>query len=268
MAALFTRIRRRCTAWWSFRRSWTLWHGARLHFPAGSLIARQILLTGGWEQDIGALLATGVKPQSTVFDIGANIGSSALPLLEQFPEIQVISFEPSPSVLPYLHRTRDASPFRKRWEIVTRPAAAKEGMEIPFTVFGAGADDVYAGFRDTGRAAGRKQVVNLVTTSVDAEWNSRGRPPVSAIKIDVEGGELEVLAGAEECLRSCRPTVITEWCPKNFSAYGHRPEAMLQMSAQMGYAVYLIPEIYRITDPQALPFQLCHRENLLLLPLP
>jgi hypothetical protein len=47
-------------------------------------------------------------------------------------------------------------------------------------------------------------------TTLDAEWIAAGRPEVSALKIDVEGGELDVLRGASELLASQRPAVLLE----------------------------------------------------------
>jgi hypothetical protein len=111
--------------------------------------------------------------------------------------------------------------------------------------------------------------VKVPTASIDAEWEARGRPAVSLLKVDVEGAELDVLAGAAACLAACRPAVLTEWCAKNYAAYGRRPEDMLRAAAQAGYDAFLIPELYPLAaDPRVLPFQLAAHENLLLLPKP
>jgi FkbM family methyltransferase len=49
------------------------------------------------------------KPDTTVFDVGANIGLMAIPLLTHVPECRVISFEPSENSVPYLRKTIEGS---------------------------------------------------------------------------------------------------------------------------------------------------------------
>jgi hypothetical protein len=45
---------------------------------------------------------------------------------------------------------------------------------------------------------------------LDTIWADAGEPGVAAAKIDVEGAELEVLAGAERLLDRCRPALVVE----------------------------------------------------------
>lgn len=211
-----------------------------------------------------ALLAAAAKPGTTILDIGANIGAMSVPLLAQFSDVRVVSFEPSPSVLPYLTRTRDECRFRDRWVVIPLAATAKAGQEISFVQF-KGGRDVFDGIRNTGRG-GRGLETRVLSTTVDTEWDALGRPPVSVMKIDVEGAELGVLGGADRCLRQCRPVVVTEWCAKNFVAYGEASEAMLDAANAAGYDVYVLPELALVTDRRLFDYQLATRENLLLLP--
>ena len=52
-------------------------------------------------------------------------------------------------------------------------------------------------------------------TTVDALWAKAGKPAVSALKIDVEGGELEVLRSASALLASQKPAILLEaWGPQ------------------------------------------------------
>jgi FkbM family methyltransferase len=163
-----------------------------------------------------------------------------------------------------LERTRSESRFRERWQIVPSAVTAKGGGTISFTVFPPGSD-VFEGIRDTGRG-GAGRIVEVPTTTVDAEWVARGRPPVSLLKVDVEGADLDVIRGAEQCLRECRPVIVTEWTEKNFRAYGVATTAILDLAASSGYDVYMIPELNLVSDRRVFEMQLASRENLLLLP--
>jgi FkbM family methyltransferase len=265
---MFSRYRHRLRVWRSNRRGVMSWLGGPLYFPRDSLVALSLLQTGQWEADVAVLLTAAARPGTVVFDVGANIGVSALAVLNQHPDVRVVSFEPSPTVLAHLNRTRDASRFRDRWEVVPRAVTEQNGGEVAFTVHAGGAD-VFEGLRDTGRGSSATAQVKVPTASIDAEWQARGRPTVSLLKVDVEGAELGVLNGAAECLAACRPTVVTEWSPRNFVAYGCRAEDMLRAAARAGYDAFLVPELYPLSaDPRALHFQLAAHENLLLLPQP
>lgn len=244
------------------------WLGGPLYFPHNSLVALSLLRSGHWEADVSALLITAARPGTMMFDVGANIGVSALTVLDRHADVRVVSFEPSPTVLSHLSRTRDESRFRDRWEVVPKAVTEHPGGEVTFTVHSTGAD-VFEGLRDTGRGSSATEQIKVPTASIDAEWQARGRPDVSLLKVDVEGAELGVLAGAVECLAACRPVVVTEWCAKNFVAYGCQPEDMLRLAARTRYDAFLIPELYPLAlDPRALNFQLAAHENLLLLPQP
>jgi Methyltransferase FkbM domain len=46
--------------------------------------------------------------------------------------------------------------------------------------------------------------------TLDGVWREAGSPLVSFLKIDTEGGELDVLKGGGELLRASRPSILIE----------------------------------------------------------
>lgn len=65
--------------------------------------------------------------------------------------------------------------------------------------------------------------------------DSFGFAEVDYIKIDVEGGEADVIAGAEQTIRLCRPTVMVEQ-KRDFGArFGHAPKAAVDLLVSWGY---------------------------------
>ena len=62
-----------------------------------------------------------------------------------------------------------------------------------------------------------KEVVERTVTvdgrTLDDAWITEGRPDVSLVKIDVEGAEHRVLAGADLVVASCRPVLSIEVLP-------------------------------------------------------
>src|SRR5437667_387294 len=88
------------------------YYGTRVRFPKGSLGFRAACEQGIFEADNIRFLQTLVKPNTTYFDVGANIGLMAIPILRACPNCSVVSFDPSPNSLPYLKRTISESPFK------------------------------------------------------------------------------------------------------------------------------------------------------------
>jgi Methyltransferase FkbM domain len=45
---------------------------------------------------------------------------------------------------------------------------------------------------------------------LDSIWADAGEPEVAFVKIDVEGAEVEVVAGADQLLNRCHPALVVE----------------------------------------------------------
>jgi FkbM family methyltransferase len=198
-----------------------------------------------------------------MFDVGGNLGLMAIPVLNSVPECTVVSFEPSPNSLPFLRRTIAGAGFGDRWRLVERalgatPHRADFSLSRP-------EDGLYDGLKSTGRAAeaGRAQVD---VTTLDAEWNDLGRPPVSTIKIDVEGGELDVIRGATECLKATRPTILIEWNATNLAPYRVEPASLLEVARNIDYDLYALPSIIPVRNESELNLHMISTESLLLVP--
>lgn len=164
------------------------------------------LLRGPFEASELAWIAQHVARGACVVDVGANIGWFTCALAQAVgPQGTVWAFEPAASNLLRL-----------------RAHLARNGLQ-QVTVFdcalaehdGAGtlllADD--GAYPSLVAVAGRRATgaTQAVPVRALAEiWSARGAPDIAFIKIDVEGGELEVLKGAEPILRTQRPRLLVE----------------------------------------------------------
>jgi FkbM family methyltransferase len=237
--------------------------GCQVYFPRGSILFRAACEQGIFEADNVTLLCGLAEPESTLFDVGANIGLVAVPVLRQCPKVQVVSFEPSPSTLPYLRRTAAGSGFGERWQIVDKGVGLEPG-ECDFHTARLG-DDAFEGRQATGRCPSA-QVVRVPMTTLDAEWDALGRPRVSVVKLDIEGGEIDALRGAMALLAGSRPAVLLEWNATNLRPYGVAAVELLHFASRTGYRVHTVPELAVVDGTVLLRAAMSRGESFLLVP--
>lgn len=128
-------------------------------------------------------------------DIGANVGQAAELLAPYFQ--RVLAYEPQPESYRHLCERPEANIEPMNWAVSRRPgtimlAEASEAIESgQLVTWGAS-----AGHPEWGHLVG---TVKVAATTVDVQVGSLGVLP-SLVKIDTEGHELEVLAGAKSVI--------------------------------------------------------------------
>ena len=85
--------------------------------------------------------------------------------------------------------------------------------------------------------------LNARPTTIDVEYARLDdlhdqSTSISFIKIDTEGGELDILRGAENTLAKHRPIVSVEYGFPGYSRYGHQKRDLLDMTLQLDYAIF------------------------------
>lgn len=219
-------------------KGWFNYFGTKLYFPPKAWIFELACEQGIYEADLLRLIGGLARPGSWYFDIGANVGLMSAPVLNRRPDVKVMSFEPSPNSSPWLTRTRNESPWKDRWQVCPK-AVSKEKGRATFS-FGESHLGGYDGLHHTGRVApvGRHEVD---ITTIDDEWSTLGKPDVSFIKLDIEGAELDALAGGARVLQTFRPWIILEWYAENLEPYGQKPANLLTWAKAHSYEVVCIP---------------------------
>jgi FkbM family methyltransferase len=142
-----------------------------------------------------------------IFDIGANIGQTALAFRDQFPEGAIYSFEPfRSSYTALLHNTRalsischqlamGAEVGQTRVRLVSRLAGYTENSLLNQPM------------EETPEEMA--ELINI--TTVDAFCGANSISKIDILKSDTEGYELEVLKGAQTLLRTgCISNVLCE----------------------------------------------------------
>lgn len=174
----------------------------------------------------------------TLVDAGAHDGALALPLAAQ-PGARVLAFEPLPAAFARLERAVRASyggavpPHVRLDPRALGAAPARAALAVP--VVGGVAQQQWASFAkdyDAIRAADpRVERIERVEVEV-LPLDALRLTDVTALKIDVEGAEAEVIAGAAETLARCRPVLTVEIEER------HRPGSTRAVPAQLARLGY------------------------------
>ena len=238
------------------------YYGSSVHFPPGAPIFRVICEQGGFEPEIVERLVKLARPGTTVFDVGANLGLMAIPVLRACESCRVVSFEPSPNSLRFLRQTKRDSTFGDRWQVIEKALAGAAG-ELDFVV-GRPADALFEGFKS--HHIPNAKTIKVPVSTLDDEWRAMGAPAVSAVKIDVEGAEDQVLDGASAMLSAERPALVLEWHDSYLQRFDTPPGRLLAIASSYGYQIFTVPHGIEVRDAAALLVQMMACQNFLLLP--
>ena len=197
-----------------------------LRLDGTGALARIALLCAGYEHRECEVLAGAVRPGGVFVDVGANVGWFSMTVAAHRPSSTVWAVEPLPATADRLAENIAAAELARVVIHRVLLGAADGTAELVATVDPAFAHVSGAGRSRTGTQPG---TVTCPATTLDRLWEDAGRPRVDAVKVDVEGAELEVLAGAGVLLRSCRPLLVVE-----APTATHR-EALDRATEPMGY---------------------------------
>jgi FkbM family methyltransferase len=158
-----------------------------------------------------------VRPGSTVWDIGANVGLfSFASAVAAGPAGRVLAVEPDPVMARLLRRSAALNTGHAPVEVL--PAAVCDELSVArFHVARRNRATNHLDGFGPRQAAGVRTTQLVLTVTLD--WLADHFPAPDVIKIDVEEAELPVLAGGARVLRHC-PTIICEVAGQNAAAVG------------------------------------------------
>ena len=175
------------------------------------------------------MLRPWVRPNSVVLDIGANVGFFTLRFASwvQGPCGKVLALEPEAVNFAGLQRAVARAGVGARVEAIQAAAAATTGTGL-----------LELNPRHPGDHKLSAQGVPVTLTTVDDLLRDRGWPEVSFIKIDVQGAEAQVLAGARETLARFQPALFLEVEDAKLRNYGSGARELLTACTAQGYAIH------------------------------
>ncbi|WP_423149691.1 FkbM family methyltransferase [Rubrolithibacter danxiaensis] len=264
MLTSFKRIikKRVCKWYWNFNECFQ-YFGEKVYFPKNSIIFKRAIEEGVYERVNLKIIKSIIMPNSTIFDVGANIGLMAIPLLNFDESVKVVSIEASPNTAPYLKKTQFYSSFQHRWTIVDKAVSDRAGsVQFHLTDLANGA---YESMQDTKRVSFYKNI-EIVCTTIDDIWESLQRPEVSFIKIDIEGADLLALRGGISCIKEFSPAILMEWNSVNIKPFGFRSSDLIDFAKEFEYEIFALPGFSKIDSITDLNLLSKVTENFLLFP--
>lgn len=180
------------------------WRGLEVTLDPHSCITRAVRQTGGFEEteiDLAAAFYIALYSGRSILDVGANIGLHSLAWSRL---ASVLALEPAPSTFAQLEANVVANGLQDRIHTL-RTAVGDTCGEVEFFVT---EDSALSSLKDTERAQIRERI-RVPCITLDALLSELPLR-VGLLKIDVEGLERSVIAGAGEMLRRDRPVLFVE----------------------------------------------------------
>lgn len=196
----------------------------------------------GLEPGTGDVLRRLVQPGMIVADVGANIGMITLIMAwAAGPGGRVISFEPEAIPRSNLEKMRHLNGLS--WVEVRDQAVGAQAGELTFHVSDIiGHSSLYALPESEGSREIQVEVVRLDDVAPAKRMD--------VVKIDVEGAELDVLAGMSGLIAKNKDlAIVAEFGPEHLKRVGQTPAQWFKAFADAGFKAYIIDEATGAAEP-------------------
>ena len=178
----------------------------QLRLPGEAIIWR-----GEHEPAVQNAILAVVRPGAVVYDIGAHLGTMALGAARLVGDSgRVVAFDGDPENIARLRDHTARNGLGDRLRVVHAAVWSRTAIDGIGFRRGATAKS-QGGVQADGKrpVLGSGEVINVRAVTLD-DIIGAGIPPPQLVKIDVEGGEYEVLRGGQRLFAKQRPLVIVE----------------------------------------------------------
>ena len=212
----------------------------KIYVRMGDEVGRQIFLTGGCDPAISCLILRFLKPGMVFFDVGANIGQFTILAADRLNNDGIVfSFEPSPREFAMLESTVSLNRLSnvKLYSSAVGSTNSREKLKVFSGKYGA--------FNTLGAPSHSKvqnesySEVEVECVTLDSIVKQARLDHVDLMKIDVEGGEVDVLRGASSLMQMEEsPVVICEVGDETLAGYGETGKSLRGIFSEFAYDLY------------------------------
>lgn len=202
--------------------------------------ANKDMIVGRYEPEVIAMLESLLDRGGVAYDVGAHLGYETLVMAAAGPGARIWSFEPDPDMFSVLSRNLAGNRSERTAEVT--PVRAALGAVEGRALFARGETT------GIGRLTPGAGDLEVDVTTLD-EAAARYEAP-AVVKIDVEGGELEVLKGGTKLLEEGRAVFLIEAhsqtlddeCRSVLQSFGYSCETLGRARAQTTHFVARPPK--------------------------
>lgn len=200
-------------------------------------IAREACFMGHYEPQETALVKSLLKAGMTFVDVGANWGYFTLLAASLVgPAGRVVSFEPHPTLYRLLEQNIERNRFA--WVTPLRVAAAGEEGEMNLAGYTEG-DSNRGVSRLTRGVEPRGPNYHVKTGRLETLLDAAGVGEVDLLKVDIEGGEGDVLPTLRDGLARARyKHILLELHPQALAAQGINAPGLVEGILGQGYQAW------------------------------
>lgn len=160
-----------------------------------------------------------------IFDVGANVGQSANNYLSQFPDSRIYCFEPVFDTFQQLEKNLNGNPRVECYQLALGSAAAKGKMVLQD---GQGSTMSFLLGQSKVSPTKNDVMAEVDVVTLDQFCDSKGVTQINYLKIDTEGGDLEVLQGSVKMLAEQKIDLIEVEAGMNPNNTRHVPFEVLK----------------------------------------
>jgi FkbM family methyltransferase len=186
-------------------------HNNQLKFSSeGGLMSVQAYYVGEVEyHQMSYLIAHHLSPNMVFLDVGGHHGAFATIVGHELKKNnlggKVYTFEPDQRNISYIQKNLAQNGLENNVEIVAKAVSNQNGKGRFITSTDNSCNWLELGI-ETAEELTSTEIVEMVSLDVFCENLDR----VDVIKIDIQGGELNALRGAEQVIKKFRPTLFVE----------------------------------------------------------
>jgi FkbM family methyltransferase len=214
--------------------------------PRDEGIAPALLAKGVFEKAETELFKSLIEPGMVVLDIGANIGYYALIAAKIVGETgKVYAFEPERANFDLLAKSIEKNGYRN--VIPVNKAVSDKSGQIKLFLDRVNFGRHSLSSKNVPEKCWHEEVESITLDEFFEHEPGGGR--VGLIKMDVEGAEGLVLAGAKKVLESEGLKVLMEFAPSRLRSFGTDPAGLLKSMQSLGFNILLIDDTEKQPEP-------------------
>jgi FkbM family methyltransferase len=221
-------------------------------FNVRSHILRRILQEKHYEPEIVNLIEKHLDSKKDAVDVGANVGLYTVLMSKLLNRgRKVLSIEPTPAALEYLHRNIVRSKSAKSVVIYEGIVTDRKGTFQLNVIPGMEEYSSLGTIVHESVQSENNKPISIKGDTID-HLVSRFRLSPGLLKIDTEGAEYQVLSGAHATLAKYRPTIIAEISDRMLRSTNANSDLVVNLLKRYGYN---IASIMNPAEPVTFPYE-------------